>query len=66
MLNEGLRWAEDYGFLYQKIASATSATVMIHRMMSLLRFFSSAIDGQEHTSKLVSRAVLIRDAPAIS
>lgn len=31
------------GFMYQKIASATSATVMIHRTMSLLRFFSSAM-----------------------
>jgi len=29
--------------MYQKIASATSATVMIHRTMSLLRFFSSAM-----------------------
>ena len=35
----GLRASETY-FLYQKIASATSATVMIHRMMSLLRLFS--------------------------
>jgi len=32
-----------FGFMYQKIASATSATVMIHRTMSLLRFFSSAM-----------------------
>jgi len=30
-------------FLYQKIANATSATVMIHNTMSLLRFFSSAM-----------------------
>ena len=59
----GLRWLEDYGFLYQNIASATSATVMIHRMMSLLRFFSSAIDGQEHTSKPAASAVLIKCRP---
>ena len=32
--------ADENYFLYQKIASATSATVMIHRTMSLLRFFS--------------------------
>ena len=58
-----LRWLEDYGFLYQNIASATSATVMIHRMMSLLRFFPSAIDGQEHTSKPAASAVLIKCRP---
>lgn len=34
-----MKVGEDY-FLYQKIASATSATVMIHRTISLLRFFS--------------------------
>ena len=36
--------AEIY-FLYRKIASATSATVMIHRTMFLLLLFSSAIKG---------------------
>lgn len=30
-------------FLYRNIASATKATVMTHRMMSLVLFFSSAI-----------------------
>jgi hypothetical protein len=35
--------------LYQKIANATSATVMIHSTMSLLRFFSSAIYAVQHT-----------------
>lgn len=43
---------EDY-LLYQKIASATRTTVMIQRMMSLLRLFSSAIDGS--TTHLKSR-----------
>ena len=41
----------NYGFLYQKIANATNATVIIHRMMSLLRFFcfSSAMgDSTAH------------------
>jgi hypothetical protein len=34
-------------FLYQRIATATKITVMIQRMMSLLRFFSfaSAMQG---------------------
>jgi hypothetical protein len=34
-------------FLYQRIATATKTMVMIHRMMSLLRFFSfaSAMQG---------------------
>lgn len=38
------------GFWYQKIASATKATVMIQRMMSLARFFSfsSAIGAVQH------------------
>jgi hypothetical protein len=35
--------------LYQKIATATSATVMIHRIMSLLRLFSSAMRAVQHT-----------------
>src|ERR1700730_7202890 len=39
--------------LYQKIASAIKTTVMIQRMMSLLRLFSSAIDGS--TTHLKSR-----------
>lgn len=56
--NDGSR--ENYrGFMYQKIASATRATVMIHRTMSLLRFFSSAIDAVQHTSILGSSAALI-------
>lgn len=44
--------AQSYlGLWYQKIASATSATVMIQRMMSLVRLFSfsSAISGVQHT-----------------
>jgi hypothetical protein len=44
--------------LYQKIASATKATVMIHRMMSLLRFFSSAMEEVQHTSNRGSSAAL--------
>lgn len=48
------RVAEIYlGFMYQKIANATRATVMIHRTMSLLRFFSSAINTS--TAHLKSR-----------
>jgi hypothetical protein len=41
-----VRLAVNY-FLYQKIATAIRMTVMIHRMMSLLRFFSfvSAMQG---------------------
>src|ERR1700739_5116956 len=35
--------------LYRKIARATKATVIIHRMTSLLPFFSSAIGGVQHT-----------------
>jgi hypothetical protein len=35
--------------LYKKIANTTRATVMTHRMTLLLPFFSSAIDGQQHT-----------------
>lgn len=35
--------------LYKKIARAIKATVMIHRMMSLLPFFSSAIEEVQHT-----------------
>jgi hypothetical protein len=35
--------------MYQKIARATSATVMIHRTTSLLPFFSSAI-SKEYTT----------------
>lgn len=42
-----------FGFMYQKIANATRATVMIHRTMSLLRFFSSAI--RTSTAHLKSR-----------
>jgi hypothetical protein len=39
------------GFWYQKIAKATKATVMIHRTISLARFFSfsSAIGAVQHT-----------------
>jgi hypothetical protein len=48
------RLAKDYrGFMYQKIASATRATVIIHRMTSLLRLFSSAM--QSSTPHLNSR-----------
>ena len=36
--------------LYQKIAIATKTTVMIHKTMSLLRFFSSAIVRQYSTT----------------
>ena len=36
--------------LYKKIARAIKATVMTHRMMSLLPFFSSAIKEVHHTS----------------
>ncbi len=44
------RFEEFYrGFMYQKIASATRATVMIHKTMSLLRFFSSAIEEEYST-----------------
>jgi len=39
---------ENY-FLYQKIATAISTTVIIHRTMSLLLFFSSAIKEVQHT-----------------
>lgn len=39
--------------LYQKIASAISRTVITHKIMSLLRLFSSAIDGS--TPHLKSR-----------
>lgn len=46
-------------FLYKKIASAISKTVMIHRMRSLLRFFPSAILGVQHTSNPASSIVLI-------
>lgn len=51
----------DYGFLYQKIANATRATVMIHRTMSLLRFFSfsSAIKRIQHTANLAECIKLI-------
>jgi hypothetical protein len=45
--------------MYQKIASPMRTTVMIHRTMSLLRFFSSAIDEVQHTSSFGSSAVLI-------
>lgn len=38
--------------LYQKIANATSATVIIHRIMSLLRLFSSAIVSEYTTSEI--------------
>ncbi len=56
----GSRAGRDY-FLYQKIASATSATVMIQRTMSLLRLFSfsSAIRGIQHTRNRGSSVVLI-------
>ena len=46
-------WPAENYFLYQKIANATSATVMIHNTMSLLRFFSSAIGSS--TAHLHSR-----------
>lgn len=50
--------------MYQKIASPMRMTVMIHRTMSLLRFFSSAIDEVQHTSEPVSSVVLISpDSP---
>ena len=49
--------------MYQKIASATRATVMIHRTMSLLRFFSSAIGEVQHTSCSGSSAAVISPAP---
>jgi hypothetical protein len=45
--------------MYQKIASPMRTTVMIHRTMSLLRFFSSAIDEVQHTSSFGSSAALI-------
>jgi len=38
-----LRGSGSSYFLYQKIANATRATVIIHSTMSLLRFFSSAM-----------------------
>jgi hypothetical protein len=44
--------AEQVYFLYQKIASATKATVMIHRTMSLLRFFSFSSAIAESTPYL--------------
>ncbi len=44
--------AEQIYFLYQKIASATKATVMIHRTMSLLRFFSFSSAIAESTPHL--------------
>ena len=47
------------GLWYQKNANATSATVMIHRTMSLLRFFSSAINEVEHTSSFASSVAKI-------
>ena len=47
-------FAESYrGFMYQKIARATSATVMIHRMTSLLPFFSSAINKEYTTPEIL-------------
>jgi hypothetical protein len=45
--------------MYQKIASPMRTTVMIHRTMSLLRFFSSAIDEVQHTTSFGSSAVMI-------
>lgn len=36
-------------YKYKKIAKPTSRTVMIQRTISLLRFFSSAIKGVQHT-----------------
>jgi hypothetical protein len=48
--------------LYQKIASAIKTTVMIQRMMSLLRLFSSAIDGS--TTHLKSRFKYQLNSPA--
>ncbi len=47
--------AEQIYFLYQKIASATKATVMIHRTMSLLRFFSFSSAIAESTPYLKAR-----------
>ena len=38
--------------LYQKIANAIRATVIIHRMMSLLRLFSSGIEWQYTTYEI--------------
>ena len=43
--------------LYRKIAKATKATVMIHRITSLLPFFSSAIGEVQHTCDYGSSAV---------
>jgi hypothetical protein len=37
------------GFMYQKIASATKATVTIQRTISLLRFLSSAMRKVHHS-----------------
>jgi hypothetical protein len=52
------RLAMNY-FLYQKIATATRMTVMIQRMMSLLRFFSfgSAMQGSTAQSPLSIQVV---------
>jgi hypothetical protein len=44
--------------LYRKIARATKATVMIHRMTSLLPFFSSAIGEVQHTCDCRSSVVI--------
>src|SRR6266496_1777640 len=50
-----------FGFWYQKIARATSATVMIHRTTSFVRFFSfsSAIGEVQHTSNDGSSAIVV-------
>jgi hypothetical protein len=55
----------DYrGFMYQKMASAIRATVMIHRMTSLLPFFSSAM--KTSTPQLNFRFKCPEDFPVLA
>jgi hypothetical protein len=49
--------------LYQKAARATRATVMIHKTMSLLRFFSSAMQEVHQYMLAVSSNSIVSQAP---